>query len=123
VAAVPAKDMGNRLKSNNPFQENAKTEGKYIGVQFKVTNLTKVEERIIEHPKLVDGQGREFNVLDEAAFYIPEKAKTMQLEALPPSLQRTFWAIYEVPADASGFKFQVRTLGLFPDNALVALGF
>jgi len=82
---VAAKDNGSILKSNNMFQKEASTDGKFITVRFKVKNLT--------------------------------------LEALPPSMYKEFYAVYEVPSDAVGFRFQARALSAFGDKILVNLGF
>ena len=122
---VNAEDRGNSLKSNNQFQKDAQTNGKFIMVQFKVTNLTNKEERLLNGPKLIDSQGREFRNYDKQFFYIPKGAKTMSLEAIPAGIPREFYGVYEVPADANGFRFQARDLkSVFsPDYKLVDLGF
>jgi zinc-ribbon domain len=120
---VGAKDSGKKLKSNNQFQEDAKTDGRFVVVNFRVVNKTPKEERIMDHPALVDSRGREFKDYDHQAFYLPEKAKTMEMEALPSSMPREFWAIYEVPADATGLRFGARELGFSPEKKYVALGF
>jgi len=120
---VAAKDNGSILKSNNMFQKEASTDGKFITVRFKVKNLTKTEDRIMDTPKLIDSQGREFKEYDSQSFYIPEGAKTLTLEALPPSMYKEFYAVYEVPSDAVGFRFQARALSAFGDKILVNLGF
>lgn len=122
---VAAEEKGGFLKSNNQFQEDARTGGKFIVVQFKVTNLGKTEHRIISTPKLIDSQGREFKDYDNQTFFIPEGAKTMALEAIPAGLPRDFYAVYEVPGDATGLRFQARDLtSVFsPDFKLIDLGF
>lgn len=118
-------DRGNSLKSNNQFKKDAQTDGKFVIVKFKVSNLTNKEERLFAGPKLIDSQGRQFNHYDSQNFYIPKGAKTMSLEAIPAGLPREFYAIYEVPADANGFRFQTRDLkSVFsPDYKLIDLGF
>jgi hypothetical protein len=60
--------------------------------------------------------------MPEEALYVGEGKKTMVLEQLPPSMPKEFWTIFEVPADATGFKFQLRSLGPLPDKKLVDLG-
>ncbi len=122
---LKAEDKGTTLRSNNQFQGDAQTTGKFILVHFKVTNLDKKEQRIINTPKLIDSTGREFKDYDNQAFFIPDGAKTMAVEALPSSLTKEFYAVYEVPADAKGLRFQTRDLtSVFsPDYKLIDLGF
>jgi hypothetical protein len=120
-----AENRGNSLTSNNQFQKNAQSDGKFIVVQFKVSNLTNKEERLFVGPKLIDSKGREFNHYDHDTFYIPKGKKTMSMEAVPAGLPREFYAVYEVPADASGLRFQARDLkSVFsPNYKLIDLGF
>jgi hypothetical protein len=123
---IKAEDKGKTLTSNNQFQKDAtSSDGKFILIQFKVTNLGNKEQRLINTPKVIDSKGREFKHMDKQAFFIPKDAKTMTLEALPASLSREFYGIYEVPADATGLKFQTRDLSslISPDYKLVDLGF
>jgi len=108
---LDAKNGGKTLKSNNQFQEAAKTDGKFVIVHFKVTNKTKKEERLLEQPKVVDSKGREFGHLDSEMFYIPDGKKTLALEALPPSMAREFYSVFEVPDDATGLKIPGARVG------------
>jgi hypothetical protein len=120
---LDAKDKGKALKSNNEFQEGAKTDGKFVLVHFKVKNTTNKEDRIMDGPKVVDSQGREFKNYDHEAFYIPKNASTLGFEALPSSLTKDFWAVYEVAADSAGMNFEARALSAMGDKKLVGLGF
>lgn len=120
---VEAKMKGKTLASNKQFQEPAHTDGKFVYVKFKIKNLTNKEDRILDHPKLIDGKGREFGVYDSATFYIKDGEKTLAMEALPPSMAKQFAAIYEVPDDASDFSFQARALSAFGGKKNIALGF
>jgi hypothetical protein len=119
---LDAVDMGRVLKSNNMLKKDAVTNGRFIRVHYRVLNRTKKEARFIDLPKLIDSQGREFNQYDEQAFYIPEGAKTIALEALPASIPKEFYAIYEVPADARQPRFEAKSLDFFPEKKLVDLG-
>ncbi len=92
-------------------------------VHFKVKNLTNKEDRIMDQPKVIDSKGREFSPYDHQAFFVPKNAKTLSLEALPPSLAKEFWGVYEVAADSAGLSYQARALALGGDKKLVALGF
>jgi len=118
-------DEGGTLRSNNQFQKDAQTAGKFIVIHFKVTNLGNKEQRIFDTPKLIDSQGREFGQYDGQAFYIPQGSKSMTFEALPASLTKEFHCVYEVPADAVGLRFQARDItSMFaPNYKLVDLGF
>jgi len=120
---LSAKNKGKRIKSNNQFQKDAVTEGKFIIVHYKVTNLTNKEERILNSPKLIDSKGREFTDYDMQSIYIPENGKTISLESLPSSMPKKLWAVYEVPKDATGLKFQTRSMSAWGSKKLVELGF
>jgi zinc-ribbon domain len=119
---VSAKNAGQTLKSGNQFQEDAKTDGYFVLVNFKVRNKKPKEERILEQPVLVDSKGREFRAYDHQMFYIGPNKKTMIMDALPSGMMREFWAIYEVPPDATLLKFAARELGFSADRRLVPLG-
>lgn len=119
---LESKDLGKTLKTNNQFVEPLRTEGKYISVSFKVTNTTNKEERIAIHPPIVDSKGREFGELDMQSMYAPKGMKTMSLEQLPSSMPRKFWAVYEVPPDATGLKFKARELSTFGEKVFIGLG-
>jgi len=108
-----AEKLGPSVKSNNQFQADLKSEGGFfVRVVFKVTNLGLKEERLMSQPKLKDTQGREFNEVDNLVFYIPQGKHTLLLEAIPPSLPKEFWSVYEVPNDAGGLQFMARELSI-----------
>lgn len=120
---MKAEDLGATVKSTNQFHDDLKSDGaKYIRVQFKVKNLTKKEERVMDHPKLQDSEGREFGTVDSMTFFIPENKKTMTLEAVPSSLEKEFWAVYEVPADSEGLMFMARELAFGGKTHPIELG-
>jgi len=118
---LDAKNLGSEAKSNNQFQESAKSSGKFILVKFKVLNKTNKEERIMSHPKLVDSKGREFKKYDMQSFYIPKDAESLTMSALPSGIEKEFYALYEVPSDATGIQFEARELSAFGDEQLVDL--
>ena len=120
---LEARDAGATLKSNNQFQEDAKTDGKFVIVKFKVKNKGKKEDQLFLKLELLDDDGREFRQRDEAAFYVPKGAKTIGLEALPPSMAKEFWTVFEIPADSKGLRFRTRSLASNDDTKLVSLGF
>jgi hypothetical protein len=117
-----AKNLGHKAKATSPFGDDKKTDGQFIEVQFKVTNKQSKDDSIVDGPKLVDSSGREFGHFEDEALLIPSGQKTIILETLPPSLSKEFWSIFEVPADATGLKFQVRSLDDLPTKKLVDLG-
>jgi hypothetical protein len=117
---LSAKNLGQRIKPE--FGGEKKTDGQFITVQYKVTNTQPKDDSVLESCKLVDAKSREFGPMPDEALYVGNGKKTMLLEQLPPSMPKEFWTIFEVPADATGLKFQARSLGPFPDKKVVDLG-
>lgn len=110
-SVTKVEDLGKTAKSNNQFQPSLTSDGgRFIRVVVKVTNLEKQEERLLIPPKVADDQGREFNPVELSTFFIPQGKKTFQLEAMPPSLPREFWEVYEVAGDSTGLRFMAREL-------------
>ncbi len=99
-----------------------KTEGKFVFVHFKVTNKSNKEERLFEGPKVRDSKGREFKAHDHEYAYLPANAKSISLEALPSSLTREFWSVYEVAPDSTGLMFGAREVAFAGVEKTVALG-
>ncbi|MBK7580339.1 MAG: hypothetical protein IPI67_09065 [Myxococcales bacterium] len=99
-----------------------KTSGKFLKVDFKVTNTSKESETILDHPKVFDDQAREFKPLDDQAMFIHEPEQSLTLESLPPSMLKRFTALYELPADAKGLSFEARALSAFGARRRVSLG-
>ena len=119
---LKAENLGPTAKSNNQFQPDLKSDGgMFVRVSFKVTNLGKTEERLLSQPKLKDSQGREFSELDNVVFFIPAGKHSLLMEAIPPSLPKEFWAVYEVPSDATGLQFMARELSMTGDTYPVDL--
>lgn len=119
---VDAKDLGKNLVSNLDPDDKKTTDGKFVQVHFKVTNKGKKEEMVLDPPKVLDDKGREFGPVDMQSFYVPKNAKTLALDSLPPSMQREYYTIIEVPADAKTLKFEIHGLGMFGDKKTVDLG-
>lgn len=115
-----AQDRGSTLPGGT-FSEAKRSSGKFVMVKFTVTNTTNEEEQIIDTPKLVDSRGRKFEQMDDVNLYLPEGASEMTLEQLPSGIMKTFYAIFEVPADATGLAFETRSLGFNPDYIPVNL--
>lgn len=116
---VGASVIGNRIQG---FSGDKKTAGKFLKVDFKVTNTSKQDETILDHPRVFDDQSREFKVLDDQALYVHEPEQTLTLQSLPPSMLKRFTAIYELPVDAKGLVFEARALGAFGERRKVTLG-
>lgn len=116
---VGASTIGKQIQS---FGGDRKTGGKFLRVEFKVTNTSKQDETILDHPKVFDDQSREFKVLDDQALYVHHPEQTLTLESLPPSMMKRFTALYELPADAKGLVFEARALSAFGERRKVALG-
>jgi hypothetical protein len=108
-----ARDRGNKLAaSESRYGSIAKaktTTGKFIEVTFTVENKSK-DLASITNPGLVDGQGREFTTATDVSEWVPEGKDLFLFTNLQPNLPKEFVAIYEVPADASGFKLKVGVL-------------
>jgi len=101
------KQLG-RVLNGGDFMESKRTEGKFLRVQYKVKNLTNEEQSIFFAPSIEDSKGRKFEQFDEQLMYLPDGAKSIQMEALPAGISKKFYAIYELPGDANGIKFQTR---------------
>ena len=119
-----AKDLGQKARSNNQFQEDLKTEGRFVQVKFSVKNLGPKEIRVFSNPEAQDSQGRRFKSIDMITFYIPKDAKSMSLEGVGPGLKKTYYTVYELPPDAADIQMEVweahKAFG--GDKKLVTLG-
>ncbi len=120
---VEAKDAGKTVKANDGFTPPLKSEGKFVFVHFKVTNRGNKEERVFDGPRMHDSKGREFKAHDHEYSFIPPNAKAMTLEALPPSIAREFWSLYEVADDSTDLRFGARELAFAGIEKPIALGF
>jgi hypothetical protein len=119
---VSAMDLGAKIKPTGMFAEDKATGGHFVEVQYKVTSKQKEEDTILDGPKLKDSKGRQFTHLEDESSFVPSGQKTIVLEKLPPSMAKEFWTIFEVPADATEFQFEARSLGLSAHEKPVALG-
>jgi hypothetical protein len=118
---LSAENLGSTLTS--PLGDK-KTEGTFIKVSFSVVNTTKSEDSILETQKILAASGASYQQLDDVNSYLKEGESEMTLEQLPAGLTKNFSAIYEVPKDANGFRFQARSLSGFGTKYTeVQLGF
>ena len=118
---IEAKDLGKDLKATSEFGEAKKTTGKFLQIHYKVTNNGKKQETLLETPKVLDKGGREFGHVEMESDYIPKGSKAAILETLQPSMEKDFYTVIEIPADASGLKVQLTDLGLLGEKKTVDL--
>jgi hypothetical protein len=118
---LKAEHKGSKLKASNCYQDPAKTTGAFVRVNFEVTNTTNSEERIMGGIFIVDSVGRSFGTISNQSFYIPKNSESVGMEALPASMPKSFWAVFEVAPDAHDLRFQTRSLGVLSDHAFVDL--
>jgi hypothetical protein len=118
---ISAKDLGNKLKSDNQFVEDKTTAGRFVQLRFEVENLSK-DTLTFAGFDLVDDQDRTFKSASDVFMFIPT-AELCVLESLNPNITKTCTAIYEVPANAASLKAKVGDLKLLGNKeALIDLG-
>jgi hypothetical protein len=118
VTAV--KDRGKSLSAG--AAPAATTEGHFVQVSFKITNLTQQEDSLLGLPVIVDGGGRELKPYERSASFLPPGAHDLTMAPLPPAIEKEFVEIYDVPADAQKLRFRARSLAPLGDTRLVDLG-
>jgi hypothetical protein len=118
---VDAKDLGKNINATSELfaDEKKHTSGRFIQIHYKVTNTGKKQEMLLDPPKLVDNKSREFGAMESESEYIPDGTKTAILETLQPSMEKHFYTIVEVPADAVDLKVQLTDLGFGGDKETV----
>jgi hypothetical protein len=116
------KDVGKKIEPNNAFAETKETTGHFVLVRYKVTNTQKKPESILEPPKLVDDQSREYARLDSEAVYVPPKSQTLGIEQIDPRVEKEYATVFDAPADAKGLKLQVRGFSLIGEKRVIELG-
>lgn len=119
---VEAKNVGQKLAQNGGPGTPRTTEGKFVQIHYRVTNLGKKEERLLDAPRVVDAKGRQFGRIELEAFYVPERSTAIGVDPLQPRRGKEFWTVIELPADATGLKLELHGLGLFGPKKLVDLG-
>jgi hypothetical protein len=114
------KDRGKSLSAG--AAPAATTDGHFVQVTFKITNLTQQEESLLGKPVIVDGSGRELRPYVGSASFLPAGAHDLTMAPLPPSMEKEFVEIYDVPAAAQKLRFRARALAPLGDTRLVDLG-
>jgi hypothetical protein len=120
---IEARDAGQSVKSNSELNDEEKrTTGRFVMIHYKLTNLGKKEEMLLDRPKVQDDRGREFGPIDMESFYVPVHAKTVGLDTIQPSLPKEYWTVVEVAPDATHLKFVIHGFSLTSRHELVELG-
>lgn len=100
---LDVKDRGSVLPETDEDNEE-KTAGRFVQLHFRFTNTEK-QAKELDTPKLIDSQGRRFDPNTNGADHLP--GPTLWNEHVPPGIPTEFWAMYEVPLDASGLRFEI----------------
>lgn len=118
---LSAKDLGNRLKSDNQFIEDKTTTGRFVSLRFEVENLSK-DMLTFAGFDLVDDQGRTYTRSSDVFMLLPTDEMCM-LENLNPNVAKICTAVYEVPANAENLRAKVGDLKPFGSKeTLIDLG-
>jgi len=120
-----AKDLGNKLNSNNMFIEDKTTSGTFIKVEAIIKNVGSTKkDTTFSTFNIVDNKGREFGELPDAYAFTGEDIDTDYIEEINPGMERNYIFIFEVPLDAKGLMFEATDLEmLFPSKTYISLGF
>jgi len=115
-----ARDRGKQLERK--YGEPATTEGRFVEVTFRITNLGQKEDSLFDLPPVADGKGREYKPYADGASFLAPGKKGLMMAPLPPAIAKEYTEIYEVPADAKELTVRVRALAPFGATRAVALG-
>lgn len=104
-------DLGQELTADNTYTEPKMTAGKWLKVSMEIENRTK-DPKSFTTVDLIDSQERRFQIYNNTYQYINNElwCSTNQLQ---PNLPKSCQIIYELPADAAGFKLVVGDLVMF----------
>jgi flagellar basal body L-ring protein FlgH len=109
-------DKGNFLKSNNQFEKDRTTTGKYIEVIFDAKNIGSDSNAFERTGGLVDSQGRKFDQIDMSNMFVSDEHTCSITEAIQPTFVKTCAVIFEVPADSHGFTINFVDQEMFGDG-------
>lgn len=121
-----AREAGNTIESDNQFVDPLVTAGKFVRMSVAIQNQGDTEERIsLSNFEIVDSQGRTFKAMtDFKAAMIIGNDNACVFQELPAGVPKLCQVIFEVPADASGFRFKATNLALvLVKEVLIDLGF
>lgn len=117
-----AEDLGQTLKSDNPYTKDKTTPGRFVRIQFEIENLGK-DMKTFAGIDLIDSQGRTLKRSSDVFGFIPTEQACV-FENLNPNVPKACMVIYEVPADAFGLKADAGDLSMFGgEHMLIDLGF
>jgi hypothetical protein len=119
---LDVKDMGSTIFATSEWAlgEKKTTTGRFIRIHYKVENDAKRQETLLDVPVIVDSRDREFGPIQGESEYVPRGTKTAILETIQPSMEKDFYTIIEVPADASDLEIELTGLGLVGSKKQVA---
>ena len=120
---IAANDRGHHIDSNSEFcpHEFQRTDGRFVFVNYTVTNRTDTPEQVMNVPSIMDSRGRSFVRVDSEFCYVPPDAKMIGFATLEPGVTQEFWTIIEVPADAKDLRLHVKGFRLIGPEGDMAL--
>lgn len=121
---VSAENIGSVIKSGNQFIEDCKTDsGSYVKLIVSVKNNRK-EMFSIMNLNIFDDQDRKYITSSDVSMCV--KDTLFILDNINPGIEKSYTAIYEIPADAKNLKLELDSTGsLFSGekNKYISLGF
>jgi hypothetical protein len=93
-----ARDLGREL--TRKYGEPASTEGRFVEVTFRITNLGQKEDSLFDLPPVVDGKGREYKPWADGASFLPAGKKGLMMAPLPPAIAKEYVERFEEAQDA-----------------------
>lgn len=96
-------DRGQFLKSNNMFEDDRSTTGKFIEVIFDAKNVGADSNAFRRTGGLIDGQGRKFDQISMSDMFVDDKYSCSILDPIQPSFTKVCSVIFEVAADSADF--------------------
>ena len=118
--ALALEELGNTLKSDNQFIDDAVTAGRFVRLTVEIDNRG-TEPWSYWSPTVLDGQDRTFNTYAEQYYFVPDDQACFFL-VLNPGIARTCVEIYEIAGDARDLKIKVTDNGfLFGNEATIGL--
>ncbi len=109
---ISVKDRGNKLLGSESYHpetvEDKVSSGRFIGVEVIVENRGEGLVSLIS-PFLIDDQGAQLRDISyEVKEWVPEDKAAFLLTDVRPNTPTSFIFFYEVRADASDFKLEVK---------------
>lgn len=102
--AIGVEELGNTLPGDD-FTDPATTNGKFVRVTMEIESR-RGEPEDYEEPGLMDAQGRTYEAFDDRFFYLDEDVDCYS-RTFNPNLTQRCADIFEVAADAGGYKLVV----------------